>query len=80
MEQSFIKNDQDDYDAFAGARLQDSLKLLQERQQYFLAIGYEHTATQDMCGGEMVEHIVIRWRPKPPPKPETNGVSHGPLS
>lgn len=71
-------NEQDqDYDAFAAARLMDSFKVLEQRQQFFQVVAHEHVATQDLCGGDLVETITIRWRPTPP-KPETNG--HGPLT
>lgn len=53
------------YDAFAGAHLTDSLKLLTERQKYYTAIQHAHSATQNMLTGEMVETIQITWRLKP---------------
>lgn len=70
--------DEDHHDAFADAKLTDSMKLLDDRRNFFRAIAFEHVATQDCIGGDMVETVTIRWRPLP--KPETNGFSHGPLS
>lgn len=62
------------YDAFASARLQDSLKILRERETVFQVCGHEHHATQDLSGGGIiVETITVTWRPKPP---EPNGYSY----
>lgn len=62
------------YDAFAAARLEDSLKIFKEREINFQVADHTHTAYQDLSGGGWIEETVtIRWRPKP----IINGHSHG---
>lgn len=66
---------EDDYDAFAAARLMDSFKVLEERQQFFEVSGHTHQAYQDLSGGGTItETVTITWRPKK----QTNGETFGP--
>jgi hypothetical protein len=66
-------NEDPSYDAFASARLLDSIRLLKERESLFQVTGHKHTAYQDLSGGGWIEEqITITWRPKQ----VVNGVSH----
>jgi hypothetical protein len=66
--------EEDNYDAFAAARLADSFKILEERQNTFEVSGHKHEAYQDLSGGGTItEVITVTWRVK-----RTNGQTFGP--